>query len=209
MKTRNILIAVVCLLSTISTRSETLVDTVLAAYGADAFKNVNEIRFTFHGKIFGIIGPSRTWVWKPKADSVISVDKGVSYSRKSMNTDQREIDKEFTNDHYWLTFPFHLAWDKSVRIEIDSGLTPSPRNKKPLRRIVVTYQSGGGYTPNDAYQVWVEANGLISEWKYHKGGNMQRGFAWSWEDHVQISGLTFSRLHRGPVRVKLTDIQVK
>ncbi|MDB5105936.1 MAG: selenophosphate synthetase [Fibrobacteres bacterium] len=204
---RNISSTLALLLMAAAGHSATLVDTVLAKYGMDAFKNAKEIRFTFHAKVAGM-GPSHTWSWKPKADSVTSVDKGISYSRKSMNEKEKKIDKGFVNDMYWLTFPLHLGMDKGIEIKIDSALTPSPKKKEPLRRIAVAYVQEAGYTPNDAYELFVAPDGLIKEWVYHRKGS-KRGAAWTWEDNAVIGGILFSREHKGIVRIHFTDIQVR
>ena len=188
-------------------RAGTLVDTILAKYGYPAFKRAEEIRFTFSGKVLGM-GPSRTWIWKPRSDSVTSVDEGVSYSRRHMGDKEKSIDKRFINDQYWLTFPLHLGMDKGTRIEIDSGLTPSPKKKENLRRVVVTYVQSDGYTPNDRYELFVRPDGLILEWTYHRRGG-RRGVPWTWEDYAAYNRVLFSREHKGIAHITFRDIEVK
>lgn len=187
--------------------SATLVDTVLAKYGFEAFKRAEEIRFTFRGAILGM-GPSHTWIWKPKRDSVISVDDGVAWSRKSMGEKEKKLDKSFVNDMYWLTFPLHLGLDKGIRIAVDSLASVSPINQEKLRRIVVTYTQPAGYTPGDSYELFAAPDGLIKEWIYHRGGK-KRGFKWTWEDHGIVGGILFSRKHEGIVDITFSGIEVR
>jgi hypothetical protein len=187
--------------------SATLVDTVLAKYGFEAFKRAEEIRFTFRGSILGM-GPSHTWIWKPKSDSVVSVDKGIAWSRKSMGDKEKKLDKSFVNDMYWFTFPLHLGMDKGIRIDVDSQAAASPINKEILRRIAVTYMQPAGYTPNDSYELFVAPDGLIKEWIYHKGGK-KRGFKWTWEDHASFGGILFSREHKGIAHIVISGIEVR
>ena len=187
--------------------SETLVDTVLARYGIEAFKRAEEIRFTFRGTLLGM-GPSHTWIWKPKSDSVVSVDKGVAWSRKSMGEKERTLDKSFVNDMYWLTFPLHLGIDKGMRLEIDSLAAASPVKGEMLRRIVVAYTQPAGYTPGDMYELFAAPDGLIKEWIYHRGGK-KRGFKWTWEEHGTVGGILFSRKHEGIVDIAFSGIEVR
>lgn len=185
----------------------TLVDTVLARYGFEAFQRAEEIRFTFRGTLLGM-GPSHTWIWKPKSDSVISVDEGIAWSRKSMGEKEKKLDKSFINDMYWLTFPLHLGMDKGIRIDVDSQAAPSPVNKEMLRRITVTYMQPQGYTPGDVYELFVAPDGLVKEWNYRKGGR-KRGFKWTWEDHAPHGGILFSREHKGFAHIVLSGIEVR
>lgn len=187
--------------------SATLADTVLAKYGFEAFKRAEEIRFTFNASVLGM-GPSHTWIWKPKSDSVVSVDEGIAWSRKSMDGKAKKLDESFVNDMYWLTFPLHLGLDKGIRIEIDSQTTVSPVKKEALRRIVVSYTQPAGYTPGDVYELFAAPDGLIKEWVYHRGGK-KRGFKWTWEDHEAFGGVLFSRKHEGIVDITFTGIEVR
>lgn len=187
--------------------SATLVDTVLARYGFEAFKRAEEIRFTFSASVLGM-GPSHTWIWKPKSDSVFSVDEGIAWSRKSPGEKGKKPEKSFVNDMYWLTFPLHLGLDKGIRIDIDSQAAASPVNKEMLRRITVAYTQPAGYTPGDAYELFVAPDGLIKEWVYRKGGK-KRGIKWTWEDHASFGGILFSRKHEGIVDIVLSGIEVR
>ncbi len=190
-----------------SAQAHPVVDTILAKYGAEAFKQAKEIRFTFHAKMIGI-GPTRTWIWKPQSDSVTRVDKGISYSRKSMNAAQKALDANFVNDQYWLIFPLHLGMDKGMQITVDSALTPSPIRKTPLRRVEVAYTQPAGYTPNDSYELYVDPEGLIKEWVYHKGGK-KLGLKWTWEKYETFSGILFAEEHHGLAHIYFTDIEVR
>lgn len=187
--------------------SATLADTVLARYGFEAFKRAEELRFTFRATVLGM-GPSHTWIWKPESDSVISIDEGVAWSRKSMDEKEKKLDKSFVNDMYWLTFPLHLGMDKGIRVVVDSQAGASPIKKEMLRRITVTYMQPQGYTPGDSYELFVAPDGLVKEWIYRKGGK-KRGFKWTWEDHASFGGILFSREHKGIVDIALSGIEVR
>lgn len=187
--------------------SETLVDTILTQYGYPAFKQAEIIRFTFTAKVAGL-GPKHTWIWKPKSDSVTLVEDGFSYSRKKMEDKEKAVDKKFINDQYWLVFPFHLGMDKDSRIEIDSGLTVSPKNHEKLRRVTVTYLQGNGYSPGDRYELFVQPDGLIKEWTYHKSGG-KFGVSWTWENNVRFKDVLFSQVHQGIPTIQFSEIVVE
>lgn len=184
-----------------------VVDAILAKYGADSLKQAKEIRFTFHAKMIGM-GPTHTWIWRPQSDSVTRVDKGISYSRKAMNEAQKSLDATFINDQYWLLFPLHLGMDKGTRITVDSALTPSPIKQESLRRVMVEYTQPAGYTPGDAFELYVDPDGLVKEWVYHKGGK-KRGLKWTWEKNESFSGILFSQEHHGLAHIYFTDISVR
>jgi hypothetical protein len=203
---RSLVFLAIVLAGLSTARAETLVDTIRAKYGADAFRQVEEIRFTFAARVLGI-GPSHTWIWKPKADSVTLVDEGYSYSRKNMNAKAQKLDEKFLNDQNWLFFPLGLGLDKNARIDIDTGFTRSPKNKQDLRHMVVTYGVAGGGSSGDRYDVYVEPDGLIREWTYRKRGSGS-GVSWTWEKYVHVGGMLFSLDHRGLAHIKLKDIEV-
>ncbi|MEO6094532.1 MAG: hypothetical protein ABIW76_02260 [Fibrobacteria bacterium] len=205
----HLLIAALGFLVSAPVHSDTLVDTVLARYGYDAFKKAEEIRFTFRGTLAGI-GPSHTWIWKMQRDSVYSIEDGVSigYSRKAMGDKEMKLDKSFVNDMYWLTFPLHLAMDKGIQVVVDSQASVSPVKKEPLRRIKVTYMQAQGYTPNDSYELFAAPDGLIKEWKYYKGGG-KLGASFTWEKYAEIGGILFSQEHKGLAHITFSGIEVK
>lgn len=189
------------------TCAEPLVDSILARYGWESFPKAKEIAFTFHGGKFGL-GISHAWIYKPQSDSVVCVDKGIAYSRRAIPASARGIDKSFVNDWYWLSFPFHLALDKDIKIEADSVPTESPIGKRSLRRVKVAYPRGAGYTPGDMYELWVAPDGTIEEWKYHRHGG-RGGMKWTWEKPETRGGLTFTTEHKGAFNIRFTGISVR
>ncbi len=208
---QNIFYGLLFLLFTYASASTSeLANSLIKKYGMENFKNVKEIHFTFNGKLLGL-GPSRSWIWKPQSDSVTYVDEKKSYSRKTMDSSFKAIDAKFINDQYWLTFPFHLAWDKEIRITQEDSLMESPIKKEKLNKLVITYAQAKGYTPNDIYELFITPEGEIKEWIYYKQGNMKGGYSFTWEKTANFSGLLFSQEHKGPAgfRVYFTDILVK
>lgn len=183
-----------------------IVDSILARYGLAAFPKVEEIRFTFKAGKWGI-GPSHSWIYRPKADSVTRVDGGKSFRLKSPGA-HKGLAKDFVNDWYWLSFPLHLAWDKGIAITVDSLPSESPIRKERLARVQVDYPKEGGYTPGDRYVLWVAPDGTLREWKYHRKGG-ERGMAWTWDKHVTVAGVTFATDHEGPFRIQFKDVSAR
>src|SRR5215467_12608209 len=128
---------------------------IAKAYGLDSFGQIEAIRYTFNLPLFKI---SRTWVWEPKADRVTYEGKDkdgkavkVTYVRSQLSSQpdnvKKEIDPGFTNDNYWLVFPFHAYWDTSATVT-DEGMQKLPAGKGSARRVVVKYPPEvGGDTP--------------------------------------------------------------
>jgi hypothetical protein len=197
-------------------------EAIAKAYGFEAFSQIDQVRYTFHLPERNV---SRTWVWEPKTDQVSFEGKNkagqpvkVTYRRSDLATQpsfvKDEIDPAFINDQYWLVFPFHLVWDSSAKIE-ETGMHPLLLGKGSARRIVVTYPQEGGYTPGDAWELFVGTDNRIQEWAWHKAGSVEPTGVWSWEEYERAGPLLFSLNHHGkgmdgkPLRVFFTDVAVK
>ena len=70
---------------------------------------------------------------------------------------------------------------------------------------------GKGYTPNDAYRLYVDDKMMIREWSYLKAGKEPPARMATWEDYKDISGVTLSLLREGPAgfQVWFTDVDVE
>src|SRR5215467_15390504 len=154
---------------------------IAKAYGLDSFGQIEAIRYTFNLPIFKIM---RTWTWEPKADRVTYEGKDkagnpvkVTYVRSQLSSQpdsvKKEIDPGFTNDQYWLVFPFHLVWD-GAPVE-DKGMQKLKLGKGSAREVVVKYSSDGGYTPGDTWMLYVGADNLVKELEFHHGGSAKPG----------------------------------
>lgn len=186
-------------------------------YGAHEFHAVESIHYTFHVK-FGGKEIEREWSWYPKQDSVRYRGpdaKGVvlqaEYSRKnpySMGSGSvSAIDRNFINDQYWLLFPLHLAWDQGLTYKVSASDRPGE-----AWHLMVLYPAQGGYTPGDAYDLYLDSAATIKRWVFRKGNAPDPGNEVTWEAPVEIGGLGFSREHRGigkDFRLWFTDIRVE
>ena len=195
---------------------DSLADRIANRYGAQAFEKVNSIRYKFNLRYKG--GEAeREWTWFPKQDSVLyrgKDPKGVmltmAYSRRNTFSMESEtvaaVDKHFINDQYWLLFPLHLKWDKDLKLDIAPGSAPAEAYK-----LTVTYPSKGGYTPGDAYDLFVDSTAMIKRWIFRKGNAKEPTNQASWSPPVEKGGLGISHEHTGPTKdfkLWFTDVKV-
>ena len=186
---------------------------VAGAYGLEAFDQVEQIRFTLNvrkdGRRF-----RRSWVWHPRADSVIYND-AIRYSRTdtilNYNTDTAQVDRWFVNDQTWLLFPLQLAWDGRLTITEDEVPQPLPTGKGRAHRLTVTYPELP-FAGSEVYQVYIGDDDRILAWTYHAGGGDEPTDVTTWEDHRHVGPITVSLERHSPdgnYRVWFTDVAVK
>lgn len=56
------------------------------------------------------------------------------------------------------------------------------------------YPAEGGYTPGDAYDLYLGGEGLIVQWVFRKGGGPE-GRAMTWENNVDLGPITVCTDH--------------
>jgi hypothetical protein len=216
-----IIVLVPCLLmaaNVVTPAGDTLlVKQVAQSCGIDSFGSVSCLRFTFNVAFDGK-EVSRAWTWDIKNDRVTSGKAAskdtFSYERKQvrMGVDDRlkKTDAKFINDQYWLLFPMHLIWDSVASLHV------AEKERLPLggglsTRITVVYPPAGGYTPGDAYDLYIGPFDRIVQWVYRHGNADQPTRIASWKDYTQVGPLTLS-LDRpggdGHFRVWFTDVAV-
>lgn len=194
---------------------------VAKAYGIGGFSDIDTIRFTFNVKI-GDRQIQRKWSWRPEIDSVLFEGKlpsgnyaAYAYSRRNLNQNgsgiSEKVDRWFINDQYWLLFPLHLVWDRDLQLTVDDD-QPLPIEPGSASRLTVTYPQGVGYTPGDAYELYLDGDNRIQQWVYRKGGAPEPARAATWENHVQAGPLVLSLEHKsadGNFRLWFSDVTVK
>jgi hypothetical protein len=193
-----------------------LAERIAVRYGADAFHRVQSLHYKFNVLYKGK-ATEREWTWFPKQDSVDyrGMDvKGVkleaSYNRNNKFSMASEtvagIDKSFINDQYWLLFPLHLKWDKDLKLEVSPG-----GKAGEAYHLMVMYPSTGGYTPGDAYDLFVDSTATIKRWIFRKGNSPKPTNEAFWSAPVKVDGLDLSLEHPGPTKdfkLWFTDVKV-
>lgn len=126
----------------------------------------------------------------------------------------REIDHQFINDSYWLLFPFQIVWSNPTVTH--EGEQPLPMGEGTAPKVTAQFPDEGGYTPGDAYDLYLDENHRVQQWVFRRGGRSD-GRPATWEDHRQLGPIIVSLGHRGPddefrlwftdVRAELTDAE--
>ncbi len=187
---------------------------IAIANGIDNFKKVQMLEFTFNVQRDTAVPSSRHWQWFPKINEVVFITDSNTTRFKRTDTTTQELKKlngRFTNDEYWLLYPYHLSWDKGFEL-IDSGMKMAPISGKSLQKITTKYNDKDGFTPGDMYDVYIDENKRVQEWAFHKGGAAEPSLITTWENYKDFIGLQLSQEHKskdGKFRVWFTGIQVK
>jgi len=189
-----------------------IAEKIANAHGFENWKNVEEVKFTFKVDRDTIIGKGRSWVWKPKEDSVtmIAGETTVAYVRSKMDSTHIGADRGFINDKYWFLVPFQLVWDTSVTIS-ETKITEAPISKEELNMITVTYPDEGGYTPGDAYDIYFDDTYLIREWMYRKGNAEQPSLTTTFENYKDYNGIKIATDHKmegGNWNLNFADVSI-
>lgn len=199
-------------------RDQTLRRNIAQAYGFQYFNQVEKIQYTFNVKK-GETQISRFWIWEPKANQVsfkaTDSRETVTYNRNDLSdsspTNLRNIDAWFINDSYWLLFPFHVVWDSQTIVE-DVGRKKLPMGEGKARCVIVSYPATGGYTPGDAYDLFLDDDYRLTQWVYRHAGSETPTRIATWEEHRSLGPLTVSLNHQGDdpnFRVWFTTVGVK
>jgi hypothetical protein len=195
-----------------------LLKDVARLYGLDSFKGIDKIRYTFNAKFEGKT-MARSWVWDVGRHDVTLTDPGAppfSYCRDSMqdttsSSKIRKADAAFINDQYWLLFPLHLAWDSFKKTTIEKN-RPLPIGSGTATQITVAYPSMGGYTPGDAFDLFIDNRDTVRQWTYRRGNAATPTRLARWEDYHRVGPLLISLSRPGQdstFRVWFTDVAVQ
>ncbi len=186
---------------------------VASAYGIENYKNAKVITFTFNVKRDTTV-TFRSWKWNV-VDNIITMTttkETVTYKRDTIQSAaMKSVDQKFINDQYWLIFPFHLIWDTGTTLTTKDN-QPSPISKKEQTVLTVQYNNKDGYTPGDAYDLYLDNKFMITEWSYRKGGAEKPSLSTTWQDMQTMKGLNIATNHKsadGKFGIYFTGVTVK
>ena len=188
-------------------------------YGLDGWGQIEELRYTFNVKS-GERETRRAWVWRVKDRTVTYRDEVAgtepfTYSLDDVGENPPEelknVDHRFINDQYWLLFALHVAWDTDATITVadDQAL---PIGEGTATKVTVQYPQEGGYTPGDAYDIFVDQHDRVLQWVFRKGGQPEPSMAAAWDDQRRFGPLlipTKFRWEDGSVKIWFSGIEVK
>lgn len=197
MKTILLLFFSLFVLSGCKPEAASLPDRLAQAYGVEHFTQVKSIEYVFHVQK-GEKQVARHWKWYPKERRVelISPQGTVSYQQASDLTEkEQKMDAWFVNDNYWLLFPFHAKWDRDNLLTYVEKDAVSPIAQQPTTKLTVQYKNDEGYTPGDAYDLYLSEKNEIVEWTYRKGGGKPTKTT-TWEKVKDFNGIKIATLHQ-------------
>ena len=209
------LIVLVLLVATINAQNSAtdIAKKVADAYGFTNFKNAKAMTFTFNVKRDTTVS-FRSWNWNI-ADNIVTMTtlkETVTYKRDTIQTAaMKSVDQKFINDQYWLIFPFHLIWDSGSTLTTKENQL-SPISKKEQTMLTVQYNNKDGYTPGDAYDLYLDNKYMITEWSYRKGGAEKPSLSTTWQDMQTMKGLNIATNHKsadGKFSIYFTGVTVK
>lgn len=186
---------------------------IAQAYGIENFDKLRSLQFTFNIKK-DTFQMARTWIWNPKENTVCLV-KGsdtVHYKRDTIRSvAMKQLDQKFINDKYWLLFPFQLVWDRGCQFHLQEAKT-MPIAKSMARCLTVNYNQTDGYTPKDAYDLFLDNHNMIREWTYRKGGADTATLSTTWEGVQDFKGIKIATTHSNAdktFKLWFSDIKVE
>ncbi len=203
-----------------------ILEQIAKTYGIDSFGQIEAIRYTWNGEITGLFKVARAWEWEPKTGKVSYEGKDkdgkpvkVTYMRSEVasqpDTVKNEIDPAFTNDNYWLLFPFHAYWDTSATVT-DEGMKKLPAGGGSAELVTVKYPAAvGGYTPGDTWELYVGKDKRVEYLVFHHGGTKKPSLVKAtWAGYKNAGPLLISTDHRGtadgkPLHIFISDLAVK
>jgi len=191
---------VFCLVVSCSSHQDQKADSlpmkVAEAYGFNQFKEVSSLRYTWNVRVDSATVRSRSWSWDPALGEVeySGPDTTLTYIQSRMDSTLTEIDGRFINDKYWLVFPFQLAWDQGYEYQVTHN-QQAPISGDNTTKLTVVYNNEEGYTPGDAYDLFIDGNNLIKEWIFRRG-NGETGRPMTWENIKDFDGIKIALDHK-------------
>ena len=187
------------------------IEKIAEAHGIDAFEKIERLQYTFNVERDSTVIVSRTWIWDRTSGEITSMsnEDTTTYTRTSLNEALKNTDHRFINDKYWLLFPFQLIWDSNMTYT-NAGLQNAPISGQQMTKLTIQYGNEGGYTPGDAYDLYLDEGWIIREWEFRKGGKEGPGSMVTWEDYISVMGIKVATNHQnkdGNFRLFFTDIK--
>jgi len=107
-------------------------------------------------------------------------------------------------------FPFQLAWDTGYDYEVSEG-EKTPISGDPATKLTIVYNHEDGYTPGDAYDLYLDEQHQIKEWVFRRA-NGPTGRAMTWENVQEHDGIRVALDHRddqGNLVLWFSDVEVR
>lgn len=187
------------------------IEMIAKAYGIERFNELKQLHYTFNVERHDTLLVSRSWLWNKETGKITMINKQdtISYQQNDVPENLKKADHSFINDKYWLLFPFQLIWDKDMAFT-NVGPQSAPISGDQLTKLTIQYGDSSGYTPGDAYDLYLDENWIIREWEFRKSGKESPGSAITWEDYADYRGVKIATDHLNKdsgLRIYFTDIK--
>jgi len=167
--------------------------------GSDKLQELESVRFTFNVEKNGELKARRSWVYQPQTKHLVRTVDGVrlEFQRGEPKTEQERVaDAQFTNDFFWFHPPVQIYLASDDLKVTDGGAAKSPIHHDDTHRLLMSYRAeGGGYTPGDSYELYLDDAGKIVEWSYHKAGAPEPTLTNTFEQYQQVGPLRIATEH--------------
>jgi hypothetical protein len=189
-------------------------------YGFKQFDQVDAVMFTYN--VFEDSTTIRHWIWNVKEGEIHyqgSDPQGnpIEYSYVTDKSDKdttelyQQINAWFTNDQYWLFFPFHLIWDKSARITVQ-GPADLPIPQGAANELIMQYPVKGSDVPCNSIDLYYDSSYQILQWTFQRTASVSSALTTTWERNQAVGPIVLSTEHYNAdstFHVWFTDIAIK
>ena len=187
------------------------IELIAGAYCINSFNEIKQLQYTFNVARHDTLLVSRAWMWVKESGEITMINNQdtLHYQQANVNEELKKVDHRFINDKYWLLFPFQLVWDKDMTYK-NWGAQAAPISGQQLIKLTIQYGDDGGYTPGDAYDLYLDENWIIQEWEFRKSGKESPGSAITWEGYADYNGIKIATDHlnkNSGLRIYFTDIK--
>ena len=187
---------------------------IASANGFDNFNKIQKLEFIFNVQRDTSTASSRHWQWFPQTNDVVFITDSATTKFKRYDTTTPELktlNAKFTNDEYWLLYPYHICMDKGCEVH-DSSMKTASISGKSMQAVMIKYNDKEGFTPGDMYKLYLDENKKIKEWEYFKAGATEPSLVTTWENYKDFSGLQIAQDHKskdGKFHLWFTGIQIQ
>lgn len=160
------------------------------AHGLAAWESVESIEFTFYVDKEPPV--NRAWRWDLNEKTATRTIDGASHTLQLDTLDgekDAEIHQQFINDTFWLLFPFSIVWSSPEVTEHGSVEIIIEDSTVETQQLTVTWPSDEGYTPGDAYDLYLADDNTILGWTFRRA-NAPEGKFFRWSAPTQLGPLT-------------------
>ncbi|MEM0913117.1 MAG: hypothetical protein AAGK09_00730 [Planctomycetota bacterium] len=197
--------------------SDALKLAIAERHGLADWPAVTRLAFTFNVETANR-RVERVWTWAPHTNAVTLFENSTTTAfthGPDVPEADRAADAKFINDTYWLLMPFYLVWadcELSPPTILDGDDKPDVLSDidGPITMTTVTFPTGG-YTPGDAYDLYLDETNLLIGWTFRRGGK-PGGNVMPFFDHVTQHGITMALDHQRPgggFRLWFTEVEVE